>query len=285
MSGVPGITPSPQYANFQEDSFMAVLRYIAYLSDNPDTVSDFYHRFLGTEELGRSAEGDISITDGFYNLTFFKRRAQLNEMKMDCGLHHIGLAVDDLEQIKGRFLALNPRGMILQEPDDIHHGDIRIHDPECFPVSVSTGRFGVPEDKQKKFPRIRHIAYNALDPEMMLRFYTQVFGLREVPSSYQRRQQGRGNRFCGDGQTNLAIHPFYNPIEGHEARFGINHIGFLTNTMQATLAELSRVLDIAPRPSTRPYAEARFRDPEGNALDLSQTKGWEVDVNKWERAA
>jgi catechol 2,3-dioxygenase-like lactoylglutathione lyase family enzyme len=264
---------------------MALLRYIAYLSDDPEKVSDFYGRFLGAEELGRSAEGDISITDGFYNLTFFKRRAQLNEMKTDCGLHHIGLAVDDLEQTKGRFLALNPRGMILQEPDDIHHGEIRIHDPECFPVSLSTRQFGVPAEREKKFPRIRHIAYNALDPEMMLRFYTQVFGLREVPSSYQRRQQGRGNRFCGDGQTNLAIHPFYNPIEGHEARFGINHIGFLTDKMQAILIELRKVLNIAPRPSTRPYAEVRFRDPEGNALDLSQTKGWEVDVNKWVSAA
>jgi hypothetical protein len=55
--------------------------------------------------------------------------------------------------------------------------------------------------------------------------------------------------------------------------------------MQAVMAELSSVLKIAPRPSTRPYAEFRFRDLEGNALDLSQTKGWEVDVNKWEPAA
>ena len=76
---------------------------------------------------------------------------------------------------------------------------------------------------------MRHIAYNALDPETMLLFYTQVFGLREIPSSYLRRQQGRGNRFCADGKTNLAIHPFYNKIEGHEAKYGINHIGFLTN--------------------------------------------------------
>jgi hypothetical protein len=55
--------------------------------------------------------------------------------------------------------------------------------------------------------------------------------------------------------------------------------------MQATMAELNNVLKIAPRPSTRPYAEFRFRDPEDNALDLSQTKGWEVDIGKWEKAA
>src|SRR5262249_40372366 len=150
---------------------------------------------LGTEELGRSPEGDISITDGYYNLTFFKRRPALGEMRMDLGLHHIGLEVDNLEEIKGRVLALNPPGMSVKEPADTHSGEILIHDPECHPVSLPTKRFGVPPSKEKQFPRLRHIAYNALDPEMMLRFYSHVFGLPEIPSSYPRRQQGRGNRF------------------------------------------------------------------------------------------
>jgi len=264
---------------------MATLRYVAYLVEDPAKLVDFYQRFLGTEELGRSPEGDITITDGFYNLTFFKKRPALGEMQMETGLHHIGLEVDDLEEVKGRFLKFNPRGMIIQEPMDLQHGEIRIHDPECRPVSLSTKGFGVPQGKEKSFPRVRHVAYNALDPEMMLLFYTQVLGLREVPSSYERRQQGRGNRFCADGKTNLAIHPFYSRVEGHEAKYGINHIGFLTNELEAVMAELSNLLNIAPRPSTRPYAEFRFRDLEGNALDLSQTKGWEVDIGKWEKAA
>jgi catechol-2,3-dioxygenase len=263
---------------------MATLRYVAYLADEPTKLVDFYGRFFGTEELGRTPEGDITVTDGFYNLTFFKKRPALGEMNMEVGLHHIGLQVDDLEEVKGRYLKLNPRGMIIQEANDLQHGEIRLHDPECRPVTVSTANFGVPASKEKQFPRVRHIAYNALDPDTMLLFYTQVFRLREIPPSYQRRQQGLGNRFCADGKTNLAIHPFYSPVEGHEAKYGINHIGFLTNTMQATMAELSHVLKIAPRPSTRLYAEVRFRDIEGNALDLSQTKGWEVDVDKWESA-
>lgn len=264
---------------------MATLRYIAFLADDPERLVEFYQRFLHTEELGRSTHGDITVTDGFYNLTFFKNRPALGEMQVNAGLHHIGLQVEDLEAVKGRFLKFNPRGMIIQEADDLQHGEIRLHDPECRPVTVSTKGFGVPPGKEKKYPRVRHIAYNALDPETMLLFYTQVFGLREIPSSYLRRQQGRGNRFCADGETNLAIHPFYSQVEGHEAKYGINHIGFLTNEMQATMAELRSVLKIAPRPSTRPYAEFRFRDLEGNALDLSQTKGWEVDVDKWETAA
>jgi len=40
------------------------------------------------------------------------------------------------------------------------------------------------------------------------------------------------------------------------------------------MGELSTVMKIAQRPSTA-LRGIRFRDPEGNALDLSQTKGWE----------
>jgi catechol 2,3-dioxygenase-like lactoylglutathione lyase family enzyme len=264
---------------------MATLRYVAFISENPEKIVTFYNKFLGTEELGRSPEGDISITDGFYNLTFFRKRPALREPTMELGLHHIGLEVADLEEAKAQYLKFNARGVIMDEPGDIHHGEIRIYDPECHPVSLSSKTFGVKEPQAKQFPRIRHIAYNALDPERMLQFYVQVLGLREVPTSYVRRQQGAGNRFGGDGSTNLAIHPFYSRTEGHEVRFGINHIGFLVDNMQVTMAELSSVLKITPRPSNRPYAEFRFRDPEGNALDLSQSKGWEVDIGKWETAA
>jgi catechol 2,3-dioxygenase-like lactoylglutathione lyase family enzyme len=264
---------------------MATLRYIAFISENPDKITEFYSRFLGTKELGRSPEGDISITDGFYNLTFFKKRTALREPIMDVGLHHIGLQVDSIEDVKARYMKFNPRGVIAEESGDLQHGEVRIYDPECHPVSLSEKNFGVSVKEEKRFPRVRHIAYNALDPERMLQFYNQVLELREVPTSYVRRQQGLGNRFGGDGFTNLAIHPFYTRAEGHEVRFGINHIGFLVDQMQATMAELSAVLKIAPRPSTRPYAEFRFRDPEGNALDLSQTKGWEVDIGRWEKAA
>lgn len=264
---------------------MGTLRYMAFLSENPGKITEFYNRFLQTQELGRSPEGDVSITDGFYNLTFFKKRPALLEPSMEIGLHHVGVQVDSIEEVKAKYMKFNPRGVIVEEHGDLHHGEVRIFDPECHPVSLSERSFGVSPSQEKRFPRIRHIAYNALDPERMLQFYTQVLGLREVPTSYVRRQQGLGNRFGGDGFTNLAIHPFYSRAEGHEVKFGINHMGFLVDNIRATMAELSSVLKIVPRPSNRPYAESRFRDPEGNALDLSQTKGWEVDIGRWEKAA
>jgi len=263
---------------------MAVIRYIASLCENPAGMASFYHRFLQMEEIGRSTEGDITITDGFYNLTLFKKRGSLNEPRMELGLNHIGLEVDSLEEVKYRYLRFRPRGTIVVEGEDLHHGQLRIHDPDGNPVTISEKGYGV--TKEQRLPRIRHVAYNTHDPEGMLEFYGQVLGLREVTTSYSYRQEGKLNRFAGDGFTNLAIHPFYNARSpGHEMRFGINHIGFLVNDLKGIMAELSSALSIKPRPSNRPFAEFRFQDPEGNRLDLSQTNGYEVDVNKWERIA
>jgi catechol 2,3-dioxygenase-like lactoylglutathione lyase family enzyme len=68
-------------------------------------------------------------------------------------------------------------------------------------------------------------------------------------------------------------------------KFGINHIGFLVANLKATMDDLSSAVTIQKRPDDRPYAEFRFADPDGNRLDLSQDKGWEVDLNKWEKVA
>jgi hypothetical protein len=69
---------------------MSIISYVAVISENPERLAGFYQRFLKTEEIGRSPEGDISITDGFYNMTFFKRRRTLQEPRMEVGLNHIG---------------------------------------------------------------------------------------------------------------------------------------------------------------------------------------------------
>ena len=262
---------------------MAKIRYVAAMSRDPDALAGFYTNYLEMKELGRSPEGDVSLTDGLYNLTLFRKRQALGEFHTRRGLHHIGLQVENLGEVRARYQKFNPRGVVVTEPKDVHHGAIRIFDPECNPVTLSEGSFGVEEERG--FPRVAHVAFNALDPEMMLNFYVQVLGLREVESSYVRRREGKLNRFCGDGSTNLAIHPFFNSTEGHERRFGVNHMGFLVSDMAKTLDELGPVVAVKARPANRPYAEFRFRDPEDNALDLSQTKGWEVDVDKWERAA
>lgn len=257
------------------------LRYLAFLSNDPDGTAGFYMRHLGLEELGRSNQGDVSITDGYMNLTFLKARDELIEPDRTIGLHHVGLQVDNMDRATTRYRDVNPRGMIVEEAGGVHFGECRIYDPEGHAVTLSTGDFGVGGDA-RRIPRVAHIAFNALDPTAIMQFYESLFGFCELDTSYERRRADRKNRFMGDGRVNLAIHPFYNTtLEGHEMRFGVNHFGFLVADMDAKLASFNAEREVAPRPATRPYAEYRVTDPEGNRIDLSYKKGWEVDLTTW----
>ena len=259
------------------------MRYLAFLSDDPASLADFYARHFELDELGRSNQGDVSLSDGFYNLTFLKRRGELMELHNDTGLHHVGLQVSNLSDALDQYRLVRPGGVIVPEEGGVHFGDIRIFDPETNPVALSEGDFGV-GNRRKRMPRIAHVAFNALVPEDVMSFYGAIAGFREVKTSFAFRQRGRLNRFGGDGVTNLAIHPFYNDTEGHEARFGVNHFGFLVDDMDRKLDALSKEIPVAARPESRPFAEYRLFDPEGNKFDLSQNKGWEVDVDVWDKA-
>lgn len=258
------------------------LRYLAFLSNDPDAIAGFYMRHLGLDELGRSNQGDVSITDGYMNLTFLKARDELIELDRTIGLHHVGLQVDSMERVTTRYRDINPRGMIIEEAGGVHFGECRIYDPEARPITLSTGDFGVGSE-ERRIPRVAHVAYNALDPTTVMQFYESLFNFHELDTSFERRHQKRLNRFMGDSRINLAIHPFYNGApEGHEMRFGVNHFGFLVADMAQKLSAITNERgEVVARPATRPYAEYRAQDAEGNRFDLSFKKGWEVDIGSW----
>ena len=259
---------------------MAKIRYIAVMTKDPAKLAGFYKEFLGMEEVARSDQGDISLTDSFYNMTLFRIQEEHIE-KLEPGLHHLGFEVDNLETVKTRAKEFCPTMEIVEEPRGPCYGELRITDPNGIAVTLSEKSFGV-EGECRRFPRIRHIAFATPDPNKTLQFYTQVLGLEELPTSLEFRNRGEPNRFAGDGVTNFAMHPFP-PGRGQDPRPGFNHIGFLVPNIESVAERMSRAVKIAPRPPDRPYAELRFKDPERNAVDLSQSKGWEVARGRWER--
>jgi len=264
---------------------MARIRYLALLCAEPVALGGFYGRCFGMEEMGRSAEGDVSLTDGGFNLTLFRARPQLREPSMEIGLHHLGIAVDNIDETLARYRAFNPRGVVIPESGDLQHGEVRIHDPECHPVSLSRTNFGLGE-AAGRVPRVAHLALNALDTELMLAFYREVFGFRELFEAHREsmKRPGYRNKHVGDGFSNVAIQAFYNDEVGHEARFGIAHFGILVGDSKAKAEEVGKSgASFKARPAHRTQSEIRMRDPEGNGCDLSQ-RGWEVDTDKWVRA-
>jgi catechol 2,3-dioxygenase-like lactoylglutathione lyase family enzyme len=264
---------------------MSQIRYLAMLCAEPAALAGFYGRSFGLQEIGRTDAGDVTLTDGGFNLTLFKQRPQLHEPRMETGLHHIGIAVENVDQTLARYRAFNPRGVVIAESGDLQHGDVRIHDPECNPVTLSQRHFGL-SGSGVKTPRIAHIALNALDTELVLDFYRQVFGFRELFEAHResRKRPGYRNKHVGDGHSNVAIQTFYSDEVGHEARFGIAHFGILVGDSKAMAEVVQRGgATVKARPAHRTQSEIRMRDPEGNGCDLSQ-RGWEVDTDKWVRA-
>lgn len=262
----------------------ARVAYLAILSHDPKKLAAFYTGRLGFRGLGGSAAGDATITDGAFNVTIFKHRPELKELSMETGHHHIGIAVDSIAEVERRYRKFNPRGVFVREAGDLQHGEARIYDPECHPVTLSERNFGIAVPKAG-LPRIAHIAFGALDPSALYEFYDAVFGFREllVAHAEAAKRPGYKNRHVGDGATNMALQVFYNDREGHEARHGIAHVGLLVKDASGLAESLKGIATFAHRPSSRVQSEIRMRDPDGNGCDLSR-RGWEVDIDKWARA-
>ena len=56
---------------------------------------------LGMAIYMGSNHGDVSSTDGYVNMTFLQRRPELHESRTECGLHHIGIEVDNMAETLG----------------------------------------------------------------------------------------------------------------------------------------------------------------------------------------
>ena len=264
----------------------AHISYIALMSDRPEALAAYYSTYFGLTALGHSAAGDVSLTDGFYNLSILKRRAELGEDNDELGLHHFGLAIDDIREFEGRLEEFAPGADLHGENGDVHHGDYRFTDGNGLAVSISTKHFNTPA-KAGVYPSIHHLAMKVPDGDELVSLYGNLIGLQEVSSSIRRREEGSSARFAGDGSTSWAIFPAQTAEvnEGSINRLGMNHFGFVVPDMEAMLAKLPADGKTSRRPANRPFAEFRTFDPDGNGIDVSQRLGYEVDPDVWVRAA
>ena len=124
----------------------------------------------------------------------------------------------------------------------------------------------------------------ATGPVTRLRWDPATKTVVEVIQVQQPRQtrEGRpaGVPFACDGTINMAL------LETSDwIRPNLNHFGMLTRDAYGLMHRISEELPqrMDQRPQDRPFAEYRVWDPEGNAIDLSEKKGFKVDVGKIER--
>lgn len=110
--------------------------------------------------------------------------------------------------------------------------------------------------------RIRHLAIKSADPERLGEFYAKAFDMEIV------HRAPNGGVFLTDGYLTLAL------LKSRPGDIppGINHFGFQVDDAQA-VAEKIEAMNLPPpaaRPASRPYAEQRGMDPDGNLFDISE---------------
>jgi catechol 2,3-dioxygenase-like lactoylglutathione lyase family enzyme len=279
--------------------------YMAIVTERPQVLADYYARHFQMWELGRSDEGDVSVTDGFLNVSLLKQRPGVEGASGRPGLSHFGVAVDDIREVEANLEEFYPQADIQAENGDLQHGEYRVVGPNGLPVSLSTTNFGV-SDTPRRLPRIRHFATCFTPPnDPQAAFLCDVFGFKEVTTSAVRRRDGVPVRFVGDGNICLALlanggtgffkagmdkpheDVFRNQNErAVNTRTGFQHFGFVVADAHAVLdaqpAELKQWNNIR---EARDMAEFRVFDPDLNPIDLSQTRGFEVGYDHWENAA
>jgi len=133
-------------------------------------------------------------------------------------------------------------------------------------------------------PQIKHIAIATQNAEETAKFYTEVFGLREIAKLDSENAKGY---FLSDGNINMAILDFQNDaVAGERGKdwSGIHHIGFEVESLEEIeqrllqanshpMEEVNQALHAGMAGPRHSNVETKYEGPNGEMIDVSQT-GW-----------
>jgi catechol 2,3-dioxygenase-like lactoylglutathione lyase family enzyme len=278
---------------------MSLLNYLAIMCDDPEQMRAWYQRWFGFEELNRTPEGAVYITDGHLNVGLLKRGAAVGETNQERGLHHFGFQIESILEVERNLEDFDSTIRIERRPKEDPYAEYRIHDPEGIIVDLSEKGYGVAG--APRVPGIRHLATCNQAIPRKFAFYTQVLGMKDAKRTEEEVKVGLLHstgtvpegyhyytpaQFGGDGFVNLAILPEPAPdsTDNGSRHLGFDHFGILIPNPLDVVRQMGqaepdgRPADV--RPAER-MVEYGVQDPEGNRIDLSGGKGWKVDGDTW----
>src|SRR5438876_10385221 len=134
-------------------------------------------------------------------------------------------------------------------------------------------------------PKIKHIALSTQDVDKTAKFYSEVFGMKEIAKI---DSPGARGYYLSDGDLNLAILNFKNDavagVERGKGWSGIHHIGFQVESLEAITEKLKEA-GSEPRHDVNEArgvghgrrdggnVEVKYSGPDGVMVDVSET-GW-----------
>ncbi|HEU4341769.1 MAG TPA: VOC family protein [Candidatus Binatia bacterium] len=256
---------------------MGKLRHIAFISEEPKKLSDFYQKYFGLEECKVFPSGSRMVIDPLFNLAFLKsrgdqagpvvgtHRADGAEVERTPGIHHYGFMVDDLEQAVSKLPPTLKRGDSPQVSAGVggsegaRPAEVRFIDPWGNNVDLSSRGFLGREEK--RLPGVRLVVVQVANPDDACEFYKSQFDLEVLG------RDSDGTLRLSDGTVTLLL-----TKEQTRPKSGIQYFGIQVNDLSAVRKNLQDGgVEIFPVGDTS--GQIRFNDPEGNRVVVSEN-GW-----------
>ena len=252
---------------------MGKLRHIAFISQEPKKLSDFYQKYFGFEECKVFPSGSRMVIDPLFNLAFLQRaavevaqagthRADGSEKELTIGIHHYGFMVDDLDQAVAQLPKNLTRGTTPQVsagvggPEGARPAEVRFLDPWGNNVDLSSRGFLGREEK--KLPGVRLLAVQVPDLAAACEFYQQQFDLKIAGWSDD------GTIRLSDGTVTLLL-----TKSQIRPKSGVQYFGIQVSDLAGVKKHLQGG-GVEIRDGSQ---EIRLTDPEGNQVTVSQS-GW-----------
>lgn len=253
---------------------MSKLRHIAFISQEPKKLSDFYQKYFGFEECKVFPSGSRMVIDPMFNLAFLQQaaaqvalsgthRADGSESELTIGIHHYGFMIDNLDHAVAKLPAGLTRGANPQVsagvsgPEAARPAEVRFLDPWGNNVDLSSRGFLGREENQ--LPGVRLLAVQVPDPEKACEFYQEQFDLEVVG------RDDDGTIRLSDGTVTLLL-----TRSQVRPRSGPQYFGIQVKDLAGIKKRLENggvaIGESAP-------GQIRLTDPEGNRVVVSQT-GW-----------
>jgi catechol-2,3-dioxygenase len=119
---------------------MAKLRHLALLTHQPDRLADFYKRVFDMQEMYRTKNGSVHLSDGEVNLAILNANDP-KEPGHPAGLYHFGFQVDDNQEVSRRIKETYPEGAPKER--EATYAESRGSDPDGNLFDISTVGWGV----------------------------------------------------------------------------------------------------------------------------------------------
>ena len=119
---------------------MAKLRHLALLTHQPDRMADFYKRVFDMQEMYRTKNGSVHLSDGEVNLAILNANDP-KEPGHAAGLYHFGFHVDDSKEVSKRIQEVYPAGA--PKDREATYAESRGSDPDGNLFDISTFGWGV----------------------------------------------------------------------------------------------------------------------------------------------